>query len=72
MAVLDTLFGVRAPDGTFFVPADSPVVLETHCPDCGTALRVGTADLRTTGGYFVPVLYCENNCDLHLYTSQEG
>ena len=72
MAVTDTLFIDLAPDGSLVVSEEDCVVLETRCPECGTTLRVGTPDLRTTGGYFVPVLYCENNCDLHLYTSQGG
>ena len=72
MAVLDTLFGVRAPDGAFFVPADSPVVLEKHCPDCGTALLMRTMDPRTTAGYSVPFVYCTNQCDLSHSSSLRG
>ena len=63
MAVMDTLFGVRAPDDTFFVPADFPVVLEKHCPDCGAALQLGTLDPKTTGGYSIPYVYCAKNCN---------
>ena len=72
MAVLDTLFGVRAPDGAFFVPPDSPVVLEKHCPDCGTALLMRTLDPRTTSGYSVPFVYCANHCDLSHSSSLRG
>ena len=72
MAVTDTLFIDLAQDGSLVVSEEDCVVLETRCPDCGTTLRVGTVDLRTTGGYFVPVLYCPNHCDLRRYTRQEG
>ena len=63
MAVLDTLLNVGAPVGALFVPADSPLVLELHCPDCGTALQMNTLDPHTTGGYSVPFVYCVNACD---------
>ena len=72
MAVLDTLFGVRAPDGAFFVPADSPVVLETHCPDCGTAVQMRTLDPRTTAGYSVPFVCCTNQSDFSCSSSLRG
>jgi hypothetical protein len=62
MAVTDTLFMDLASDGSWLVSDEETVVLETLCPKCGTALRVGSPDVRTTGGYFIPVLYCPNNC----------
>lgn len=72
MAVTDTLFIDLLPEGSWVVSEEESVVLETPCPECGTALRVGTPDLCTTGGYFVPLLYCENHCNLRPHAHQAG
>ncbi len=63
MAVTEPLFAGTAPGGSFFVAKDETVVLETHCPDCGAALQLGTLDPNTTGGYSIPYVYCAKNCN---------
>ena len=62
MALSEPLLVDIAPGGSFFVAEDEPVVLETRCPDCGAALQMGILDLRTTGGYSIPYVYCLNGC----------
>ena len=67
MAVTDTLFLKMGGDGNILLPVlDSPL-LEAHCPECGEALRLGTLDPLTTGGYSIPFVFCKNNCDLRSY-----
>jgi hypothetical protein len=62
MAVTDTLFIDFTPDSGLVVSAEDTVVLEMPCPDCGTALQMGTLDTRFTGGYSIPFIYCANQC----------
>lgn len=67
MAVTDTLFLEMGGNGNILIPEVDPPLLEAHCPECGEALRLGTLDQASTGGYSVPFVFCKNNCDLRGY-----
>lgn len=67
MAVTDTLFLEMDGNGNIFLPKVDSNVLEVQCPECGEALRLGTLDPLTTGGYSIPFIFCKNNCDLRSY-----